>query len=978
MTSHTSFLKGIARRIALGLAVMSVSTAYAYRYDYVTVPDDPMNVLQYTLPNGLKVYMAVNPDKPRIQTYVTVRVGGKNDPAETTGLAHYFEHLMFKGTRQFGTTDYEAEAPLLDRIEELFETYRVTTDSTARAAIYHEIDSISYEASKLAIPNEYDKLMATIGSNGSNAFTTNDQTSYVEDIPSNQMENWAKIQADRFEYPILRGFHTELETIYEEKNMSLTNDYRKIYNTMFEALFPNHPYGTQTVLGTQEHLKNPSITNVKEYHKQWYVPNNMSIALAGDFDPDEAIDIITRYFGHLKPNYNLPVLKFKDEEPITSPIRKEVLGQESEILALAWRTPAAGTHDSEVLDIVDNMLCNQGGTGLIDININQAQKALGASSGLYTLTDHGLEMLFAMPKEGQTLDDVRELLLTEIEKLRNGDFDEEMITSVVNNYRLNRQRELESNEAMASMMTEAFVNNQDWADVAGTLDRQAKITKADIVDFANRYLGPDNYVAVYKLQGEDTTQVKMPKPTLTPLEMNRDKSSRFLNEVVASTVVPIEPVFVDYEKELTFDRTNTHNLPIIYRQNTSNDIATLSYMWDYGTLDNKYLHDATIFMDVLDAPGLTQEQLKNELYSLACNYWFNTSGDMTRLNISGLSENLPKAAALVEKFVTECVADTAVYNVWAQLQIKSLNNEKDNEDSNQSRLNSYVMFGDTVLTQRTTPEEYLSLDPEVYTRSLRDLFSKEHSVVYYGPATIGEVKAMVDNTHRAADKLTPVTRHEPLPYLSQDETVFYIAPYNSKQLKMILFSCEPDEVYQEALQPLVILYNTYFGGSMNAIVFQEMRERRSLAYSAWSNMGWRNRKLPYYYMAGISTQNDKMTDAISAFDEIINDMPESQDAFDIAKSSMENDYRTSRIIKGDLAWNYISEKRAGRDYDSRRPIYEALPSLTMDDLIRFQKEHVKGRKFHYAILGNPEDIDIPALEKLGKVVMLTTDQIFGF
>ena len=230
--------------------------------------------------------MSVMKEQPRIQTAIAVRVGGKNDPAETTGLAHYFEHLMFKGTEKFGTSDYAAEKPMLDEIERLFEVYRKTTDEAERAAIYHRIDSISYEASKIAIPNEYDKLMAAIGANGTNAFTSQDMTVYVEDIPSNQIDNWAKIQADRFRNPVIRGFHTELETIYEEKNMSLTQDGRKIWEAMDAALFPNHPYGTQTVLGTQESLKNPSITNVKNYHKTYYVPNNMAVCVSGDFDPD--------------------------------------------------------------------------------------------------------------------------------------------------------------------------------------------------------------------------------------------------------------------------------------------------------------------------------------------------------------------------------------------------------------------------------------------------------------------------------------------------------------------------------------------------------------------------------------------------------------------------------------------------------------------------------------------------------------------
>ena len=290
-------------RHLLVLAIMiPFIAACGSKYRYESVAGDPMNSRIYTLDNGLKVYMTVNEAEPRIQTYIAVRVGGKNDPSETTGLAHYFEHLMFKGSEQFGTSDYAAEKPLLDEIEAKFEKYRTLTDPAEREALYAEIDSISLEASKLFIPNEYDKLMAAIGAQGTNAYTGYDMTVYVEDIPSNQIENWAKVQSDRFKHNVIRGFHTELETVYEEKNMSLTDDSRKSLEVMFASLFPNHPYGTQTILGTQEHLKNPSITNIKNYYKNWYVPNNMAICLSGDFDPDMMIATIDKYFGDMVPN----------------------------------------------------------------------------------------------------------------------------------------------------------------------------------------------------------------------------------------------------------------------------------------------------------------------------------------------------------------------------------------------------------------------------------------------------------------------------------------------------------------------------------------------------------------------------------------------------------------------------------------------------------------------------------------------------
>jgi len=281
--------------MALGMSVQ------AKDFKYTTVNGDLTKNRIYTFDNGLKIYLSVNKEKPRIQTYIAVRTGSKNDPAETTGLAHYLEHLMFKGTKQFGTNNPTAEAPLLDQIEQRYEAYRKLTDPAARKKAYHEIDSVSQIAAQYFIPNEYDKLMAAIGAQGTNAFTSNDVTCYTEDIPSNEVENWAKIQADRFQHMVIRGFHTELEAVYEEYNMYLTDDGDKIWSALGKKLTPTHPYGTQTTIGTQAHLKNPSITNIKNYFKKWYVPNNVAVCMAGDFDPDQVVAIIDRYFGQWKP-----------------------------------------------------------------------------------------------------------------------------------------------------------------------------------------------------------------------------------------------------------------------------------------------------------------------------------------------------------------------------------------------------------------------------------------------------------------------------------------------------------------------------------------------------------------------------------------------------------------------------------------------------------------------------------------------------
>ena len=301
--------------LLLAACCLLTFSSFAQNYHKETYQNDPMNVIHYTLDNGLQVFMSVNKDVPRIQTYIAVRVGSKNDPSESTGLSHYLEHLMFKGTNHFGTLDWAKEQEQLKKIEALYEVYNHTTDPAQRKAIYHQIDSVSYEASKYAIPNEYDKMMSMIGAQGTNAFTSNDMTVYQEDIPSNEVERWLKIEGERFANPVFRLFHTELEAVYEEKNMNMANDSRTAYEQLNLALFPNHPYGTQTTIGTIEHLKNPSLTNINKHFNTYYVPNNYCIAMAGDFDPDQVIKLIDKYFGKIQPKY-IPDFTYVHEKPI--------------------------------------------------------------------------------------------------------------------------------------------------------------------------------------------------------------------------------------------------------------------------------------------------------------------------------------------------------------------------------------------------------------------------------------------------------------------------------------------------------------------------------------------------------------------------------------------------------------------------------------------------------------------------------------
>lgn len=947
------------------------------KYNYETVPNDPLKARIYTLDNGLKVYMTVNKETPRIQTYIAVRVGGKNDPAETTGLAHYFEHLMFKGTTNFGTQNYEIERPLLDQIEEQFEIYRKTTDSLERKAIYARIDSISYEASKYAIPNEYDKLMAAIGANGTNAYTSFDVTCYTEDIPSNQIDNWAKIQAERFENCVIRGFHTELETVYEEKNMSLTRDPRKVYEAVLSSLFPHHPYGTQTVLGTQEDLKNPSIKNIKEYYKKWYVPNNMAICLSGDFDPDQMIATIDKYFGGLKPNPDLPKLNLPRETDITTPVVREVFGPDAESVALAWRFPGAASKDVETLQVVSQILYN-GQAGLFDLDLTQQQKTLSSYCYPMPMSDYSALMMQGRPKQGQTLDEVKDLMLGELKKLRDGDFDEKMLEANINNFKLYQMQQLENNDARADMFVESFVNGSDWADEVTALDRMSKLTKNDIVAFANKYLKDDNYAIIYKKQGKDPNEKKMSKPEITPIVMNRDTVSSFLKEIQASVVQPIEPVFLDYSKDLSQLKAKS-DLPVLYKQNTTNDIFQLIYLFDMGSNNDKALGTAAQYLEYLGTADMTPEEVKSEFYRLACSFFVSPGSKRTYVVLSGLNENMPAAMELFEKLMANAQVNKEAYDNMAKDVLKARKDAKLNQMQNFSRLVSYATYGPkSPATNLLSESELTYMNPQELIDRIKELNSFKHRILYYGPSSQDDLLAIINKEHQVPETLKEIPAGNNFEPLLTPETKVFIAPYDAKQIYMSQIS-NKGEKFDPAAESGRQLYNEYFGGGMNSIVFQEMRESRGLAYSAWAGMLKPTYLTdPYTLRTQIATQNDKMVDAINTFNDIINNMPESEAAFKLAKDGMIARMRTDRTIKMDVIWDYISAQYLGQNVDSRIQLYNDVQNMTLKDVIDFQNKWIKGRTYTYAILGDKKELDMDALKKVGPVIELKQEDIFGY
>ena len=942
-------------------------------YKYESVAGDPLNARIYTLDNGLKVYLTVYKDAPRIQTYVAVRVGSKNDPAETTGLAHYFEHMMFKGTNHFGTTNWEKEKPMVASIDALFEVYRNEKNDAKRAAIYHQIDSISYEASKIAIPNEYVKLMKVIGSQGTNAATSNDYTMYQEDIPSNQVDNWAIIQADRFSNPVLRLFHTELETIYEEKNMSLTNDGRKASEAMLKALFPNHPYGKQTTLGEQEHLKNPSMKNVREFFAKYYVANNMVISMSGDFDPEEVIKTIDKNFGKLKAG-TPPKLVFQPEAPITEPLVREVTGLDAENITIAWRFGGVATKDALMADMLSMMLSN-GKAGLIDLNIHQKQKALRANASTYGLVDYTALVLSGRPKTGQTLDEVKALLLEQIELLKKGEYPDWLLTAAINNLKLGELKRFESNNGRAMAMANSYLDGLSWEKSVKYIDELSKLTKAELTEFAKKNLA-NNYVIVYKRQGKPEEVAKVKKPPITPISINREGESDFVREIKANPVKEIKPVYLDYNKDLT--KSKAGNVSVLYKENTENKTFNLYYYFKMGSNNDKYMELAISMLPYLGTNKMSAEEFKQAFYKLACNFSVSSGDEETHVSISGLSENMEKALALMEDLMANVKPDQTAFDNFINDMLKSRKDAKLNQNRNFAALVDYATFGaKSPFTDILSELELKTIKIEQLTNKIKDIINYEHTVLYYGTEPVDKLTKLISKYHKAPVKFKPFSIPIKFKELETEKNTVYYAPYDSKQAQVQMLT--KGGAYNLKLAADISLYNSYFGGGMNAIVFQEMREKRSLAYTARSTYQSPNDPFkPYMNSSYIATQNDKVIDALTAFNDLFNNMPVSESAFKLAKDAIISKINTERTTKMSIIWSFLNAEKFGHTYDVRKDVYEKVGSMTMQDVKNFNATYVKNKAKSYIILGKEADMDFNALEKFGTVKKLTQTDIFGY
>ncbi|WP_333877971.1 M16 family metallopeptidase [Flavobacterium sp.] len=943
----------------------------AQGYTYEVVKNDPTGVRVYTLANGLKVYLAQNTDEPRIQTYIPVRTGSNNDPADNTGLAHYLEHMVFKGTSKIGTQNWETERKLIAQISDLYEQHKAETDPEKKKALYKKIDEVSQEASKYSVANEYDKLISSLGAKGTNAHTSLNETVYKNNIPSNELEKWMIVEKERFSELVLRLFHTELEAVYEEFNRSQDNDGRLVNFELMSALFPDTPYGQQTTIGKSEHLKNPSMVAIHNYFNTYYVPNNMAIVLVGDLDFDKTIKKVDQYFGTFKYK-ELPMKKLVTEKPMTSIVTREVKSPTAERLTMAWRTSGVGTKEAMMADMLSEILSNNGDVGLIDLNINQKQLALNAGAFASVFNDYGYLGMTLSTREGQTLEEGRDLLLAQLDKIKKGEFDDWMLQATINNMKLNRMRTFESGDGLATSLYRVFIQGRSWEQNLAEINEYAEITKADIVKFANDFC-KDNYVIVYKRKGVNDKLVRVSNPKITPVQLNRDAQSEFYKDFAMLTTTELAPVFVDYKKEIQSKKVKNTNISFV--KNNTNTISSVYFVFNMGSDHDKKLQLAAGLLDYLGTDKMSAEDVKKEFYKIGISTGVNVTNDMTYISLTGLENNLPKGIALLEEVLRTIKPDQEVYNTQVAAILNNRENAKKRKESILNALVNYAKYGkESRFRDILSEKELREMKVNELTDLIKSVTQYQHQIFFYGNDLKPIVNALEKHHNLAANKAIPAPKVYPEP---ETANKVYFANYDMVQAEMTRVA--KGDKYNTALAGTVNVFNSYFGSGLSSIVFQEIRESKSLAYSARANYGMANDKNLHDYMTvSIGTQANKLPEAVDAISALLADMPKIEKQFNNAKESSLKQIASSRIIKSNIFFSMLNAKKLGFDYDIRKDTYKSIQNLTLNSTNEFFTQEVKTKQYNTAIIGKKETLDFEALKKLGQLEEVTLEEIFNY
>ncbi len=957
------------KKTHLFLLLFAITTvAVAQKIDY-----KPVDVEVYQLKNGLTVILNEDHNVPQVFGGIVVRAGGKDDPKDATGMAHYMEHMLFKGTQELGTTDYKAEKEHIDRIFALYDELGATTDPAQRAEIQKRINQESVKANEYAIPNELDRIIKSMGGTDLNAGTGPDITVYYNAFPPNQIEKWIDLYSHRFMNPVFRSFQAELEVVYEEKNMYSDMFIFPMLEEFNKNFFKNHPYGQQTLIGTIEDLKNPSLTKMFEFFRTWYVPNNMALIITGDFDTERIKPMIEEKFGRLK-NRSLPERPKYEEKAFNGREFVQVKMSPVKLALLGFRTPPEGHPDEIKIEIFNALLSNQNQTGLLD-KLMLDNKIMAAQPIYMPYNDYGSCIILVVPKiVGQKLIDAENLVIAELEKLRQGEFDEQLVESIKLELYRNFQTSMEANDYKLYMFASAFGRNQKIEEFLSYPKELMAVTKDDIVAVANKYFG-SNYLAFHSNMGFPKKE-KIDKPGFTPVTKNTDAESEYARHLDKIATTKTEPRFISFEKDVEM-LTVKHGMELYWVPNPANDIFKLKIKFKIGHQTEPDLKYAADMMNFASPEGIEFNEFRKKMASMGCSFSFSGDECYTVVELTGIESGFANAMKLLALLIEHPVLEQSKIDILYEGEKTNRKMERSEPDNVADALFEYVRFGyKSSYLNRRSLKEIKSMNAQQLSTTFIMAYQYESEIHYTGTLPAKEVAGIVEATLSFTGKektQTPVVRK-----LNQytENTVFFVDKKKATQSKVFYFV--NGFAFEPKINASIDAFNLYFGGDFSGLVLQEIREYRSMAYSAGARF-----RVPILkgeeasFMGYVGTQADKTIEAMQVFDSLIHQMPVKKERIEIIRPYLLQSSLAERPHFRNLSEQVVHWKHQGFETDPAKVKREQYEKMTFETILEFYKEHLANKPVVVCIVGNKKRIDTKALAKYGKVVYVKEDQLFS-
>ena len=913
------------------------------------LPDDPMGVTIHRLRNGLTVYISTDRTLPTITTHLIVRAGSAYDPHESTGLAHYLEHMLYKGTQRLGTTDYAQEKPHLDRIAQLYAELRRPGADTA--PITEAIDQESQRAAAYAIPSDYWNVFQAIGGNHQHGWTSRDHTQFTTTIPKNHLAQWAKLEADRFAHPVFRMFPTELEAVYEEKNRSVDDPWRRTYDAYMAAMYPRHGYG-QPLLGEIDHLKRPAYGDMVAFFERYYAPANTALVLCGDVDAS-VLPLLEQELGAWQHE---PGLAHEERtiEPLEGRSEVAVVVPSDEGVWLAWRTVKAINADRDALEIADRMLADEGGGGLLRRDLLQDQRVAEAGSELTFWREAGDWRVHADALAGQSLADVEKLLLATVHKLARGEFSDQDLATAVQAAAIAEDRERETDDGRAAVIDRAFDLGDDWAHVVSRRARYQALTRADIMRVATHYLG-DDYLVVKKVKAV-SSPLRLAKPKLTPLTLDASRKSALATEILAMRTSPIEPVAVAAGKDYT--RTGD----TIAVANHRNGLAAVTFAYDFGRIDDRL---ACFALDLLDHAGIAGKpaaDVQRELHALGLTVTHACGKLRSSIAVEGPDANLDAGLALLRAQLGAAVIDGKTLAAA----IEKAKTERANQVADPGQLvhafEDYVRDGassDELVVATTA--QLAATRPAKVQALLRAYLALAHRTSYFGPRAAPDV-----SLGEATKK--PVARP---PAKLRTGTGVYTIDLDRAQTALALTWPRPATTPDaRALGRLYLEYATW-------LMWDEVRDARGLAYVTAGGYAPSTLAVDQAALfASASTQADKAHDTLDALLRAV-DMPIDPARFARAQQILDEIYRNDRVPPRELGQRLLDWEDQGEPTDPRAARAAKIAATTLAALEAWRKQVTTGPKL-ISIAGRVEVLDQSKLKQLAPVIPVPASKLFGY